>query len=93
MSSVAALAAYLRTLTETELTELVTIRRDVTVEPAPETNGQLAERLLRPSSMAAACALLTLPQLQAAEAAVALGEGCGTVRRRRCWTYRRMIRI
>ena len=30
--------------------------------------------------MAAACALLTLPQLQVGEAAAALGDGCTTVR-------------
>lgn len=44
------------------------------------TVGQLAERLLHPSSMARACALLTLPQLQLGEAAAALGDGCTTVR-------------
>jgi hypothetical protein len=41
---------------------------------------QLAARLLHPSSMAGACGLLTLPQLQAWEAAAALGDGCTTAR-------------
>ena len=36
--------------------------------------------MLHPSSMAAACALLTLPQVQVAEAAAALGDGCTVAR-------------
>lgn len=80
MSSAAALAVHLRTLAEDQLTALVATRRDVTIEPVPKTVDQLAERLLHPSSMAAACALLTLPQLQVGEAAAALGDGCTTVR-------------
>jgi hypothetical protein len=80
VSTVAALTRHLRTLTEEQLTALVAIRRDVTVEPAPESTDQLAGRLLVPSSMAAACALLTLPQLQVGEAAAALGHGCTTAR-------------
>ncbi len=79
MSSAAALAVHLRTLAEDQLTALVATRRDVTIEPVPKTVDQLAERLLHPSSMAAACALLTLPQLQVGEAAAALGDGCTTV--------------
>ncbi|MFC7532210.1 helicase-associated domain-containing protein [Actinoplanes sp. GCM10030250] len=76
MSSVAGLAAHLRTLTEHEIAGLVATRRDATFEPVPATVEQLAERLLRPSSMAGACALLNLPQLQVGEAAAALGDGC-----------------
>ncbi|MEH1011813.1 helicase-associated domain-containing protein [Micromonospora sp. CPCC 206060] len=74
------LAAYLRTLTQDQLTSLVANRRDATIEPAPKTADQLAVRLLHPSSMVAACALLTLPQLQVGEAAAALGDGCTTAR-------------
>lgn len=74
------LAAHLRTLTLEQLTSLVATRRDVTVEPAPKSADQLAARLLHPSSMAGACALLTLPQLQAGEAAAALGDACTTAR-------------
>ncbi|MEW2383025.1 helicase-associated domain-containing protein [Micromonospora sp. NPDC047707] len=74
------LAAYLRTLTQEQLTSVVANRRDATLEPAPTTADQLAVRLLHPSSMAAACALLTLPQLQVGEAAAALGDGCTTAR-------------
>ena len=80
MSFPAALAVHLRTLTADQLAELVATRRDATIEPVPDTVDELAERLLHPSSMAAACALLNLPQLQAAEAAAALGDGCTTVR-------------
>ncbi|MET0415841.1 MAG: helicase-associated domain-containing protein [Actinoplanes sp.] len=80
MFSVAALAHHLRTLTEEQLTQLVSIRRDATIEPAPRTTEHLAERLLLPGSMAGACGLLTLPQLQVAEAAAALGDGCTPVR-------------
>ncbi len=78
MHSLASLAAHLRTLTQDQLTSLVATRRDATLEPAPKTADQLAERLLHPSSMAAACALLTRPQLQVGEAATALGDGCST---------------
>ncbi|MEU4481723.1 helicase-associated domain-containing protein [Micromonospora sp. NPDC023966] len=74
------LAAHLRTLTQEQLTSLLANRRDATVEPAPKTVDQLAGRLLQPSSMAAACALLTLPQLQVGEAAAALGGGWTTAR-------------
>ena len=59
---------------------LIAARRDVTIEPVPTTVDQLAGRLLHPSSMAAACALLTLPQVQVAEAAAALGDGCTVAR-------------
>ncbi|OZV84404.1 hypothetical protein CA850_00645 [Micromonospora echinospora] len=69
-------AAYLRTLTQEQLTSLVADRRDATIEPAPTTADELAVRLLHPSSMAAACALLTLPELQVCEVAAALGDGC-----------------
>ncbi|OKI64361.1 helicase-associated domain-containing protein [Micromonospora sp. CB01531] len=74
------LADHLRTLTQEQLTSLVANRRDATIEPAPKTADQLAVRLLHPSSMAAACALLTLPQLQVGEAAAALGDGCTLAR-------------
>jgi hypothetical protein len=77
---VQSLAAHLRTLTAEQLTSLVASRRDVSLEPAPKTADQLAVRLLHPSSMAGACALLTLPQLQVGEAAAALGDGCTTAR-------------
>ncbi|WP_157411082.1 helicase-associated domain-containing protein [Actinoplanes rectilineatus] len=80
MSSHATLAAHLRTLTEDQLAGLVAMRRDATIEPVPKTVDKLAERLLHPSSMAGACALLALPQLQVGEAAAALGDGCTTVR-------------
>ncbi|MEO3779929.1 helicase-associated domain-containing protein [Micromonospora sp. B11E3] len=74
------LAAHLCALTQEQLTALVAKRRDATIEPAPQTADQLAVRLLHPSSMVAACALLTLPQLQVGEAAAALGDGCTTAR-------------
>ncbi|BCB86233.1 hypothetical protein Psuf_035460 [Phytohabitans suffuscus] len=74
------LAAHLRTLTMEQLTSLVASRRDASLEPAPKTADRLAARLLHPSSMAGACALLTLPQLQVGEAATALGGGCTTAR-------------
>jgi hypothetical protein len=73
---VRSLAAHLRTLSQDQITGLVALRRDATIEPAPKTIDQLAARLLHPQSMAAACSLLTLPQLQVGEAAAALGEGC-----------------
>lgn len=50
------------------------------MEPAPTTVDQLAARLLHPQSMAAACSLLTLPQLQVGEAAAALGGRCTAAR-------------
>jgi hypothetical protein len=75
-SSVIAPAAHFRTLAEGELIPLAAIRRDATIEPKPTTVDQLAERL-HTSSMAAACARLTLPQAHVAEAAVALFGGCG----------------
>jgi XPB/Ssl2-like helicase family protein len=80
VQTVVALSAHLRALAEDELSGLIRARRDVTIEPVPKTVDQLAERLLHPSSMAAACALLTLPQLQVAEAAAALGDGCTVTR-------------
>ena len=80
MSSAAALAGHLRTLTEDDLAALMAIRRDSTIEPVPKTIGELAGRLLHPSSMAVACALLNLPQLQVGEAAAAVGDGCTVVR-------------
>lgn len=55
---------------------MISIRRDVTLEPTPRTIDQLAARLLHPGSLAAACALLSLPELQVAEAAAALGDRC-----------------
>ncbi|MFC0532509.1 hypothetical protein [Phytohabitans kaempferiae] len=63
-----------------QLTSLVASRRDATLEPAPKSTEQLAVRLLHPSSMAGACALLTLPQLQAGEVAAGLGDGCTAAR-------------
>lgn len=80
MQPVASLTAHLRTLTQDQVTALVTMRRDVTVDPAPKTTEQLAGRLLQPSSLAVACALLTLPQLQLAEVAAALGGRCHAAR-------------
>jgi hypothetical protein len=80
VSSAAALAAHLRTLDKDQLAGLVALRRDATIEPVSKTLDELAARLLHPSSMAVACALLTLPQLQVGEAAAALGNGCTTVR-------------
>jgi hypothetical protein len=58
---VQSLAAHLRALTHDQLTDLVANRRDATIEPAPQSADQLAARLLHPSSMASACAMLTLP--------------------------------
>jgi hypothetical protein len=52
----ATLAAHLGALTGDQLTALVAIRRDATIVPVPKSIDQLAERLLHPSSMAAACA-------------------------------------
>ncbi|WP_328459358.1 helicase-associated domain-containing protein [Actinoplanes sp. NBC_00393] len=69
------LAVHLKTLTRQELTELLSARRDATLEPAPKTLLKLAERLLTPSSLAGAMSLLNLPQLQVTEAAAALGDG------------------
>jgi hypothetical protein len=77
---VRSLATHLRALSQDQLTTLVASRRDATLEPAPTTVDQLAARLLHPQSMAAACSLLTLPQLQVGEAAAALGDGCTTAR-------------
>jgi hypothetical protein len=77
---VRSLTTHLRALSQDQLTDLVAFRRDATMEPAPTTVDQLAARLLHPRSMAAACSLLTLPQLQVGEAAAALGARCTTVR-------------
>ncbi|HWS34899.1 MAG TPA: helicase-associated domain-containing protein [Actinoplanes sp.] len=80
MSTIAALAAHLRTLTAEQLAGLVTNRRDVTVGPAAKTVEELAARLLRPESMAGACTLLTLPRMQVGEAAAVFGDDCSLAR-------------
>ncbi|BEL09314.1 helicase-associated domain-containing protein [Actinoplanes sichuanensis] len=80
MQPVDSLAAHLRTLGQDQLTALVAIRRDVTLDPPPKTAEEVAGRLLQPSSLAVACSLLTLPQLQVAEAAAALDQSCDTAR-------------
>jgi hypothetical protein len=77
---VASLAAHLRTVTQDQLAALVTIRRDVTIDPAPKTAEEVAGRLLQPSSLMVACTLLTLPQLQVAEVAAATGGRCDAAR-------------
>ncbi|MEU4161171.1 helicase-associated domain-containing protein [Actinoplanes sp. NPDC026670] len=80
MHPVNSLAAHLRTLGQDQLTALVTIRRDVTIDPPPKTAAEVAGRLLQPSSLTVACSLLTLPQLQVAEVAAALDHSCDTAR-------------
>lgn len=70
------LATYLRGLGEKQLVELLTYRVDARIEPAPRTVSALADALLYPGSIMAALAGLTLPQVQVAQAAAALGDGC-----------------
>ena len=72
MKTVAGLVRHLQTLTQEQLAELLRLRRDAAVEPAPKSLDQLAGRLGHPASMVGALALLTLPQLQVAEAVAAL---------------------
>jgi hypothetical protein len=80
VSAVSALAAHLRTLGEDQLTRLIAIRRDATLEPVPRSVDELADRLLDPSSMVGACMMLPLPHLQVVEAAAALGGSCTILR-------------
>lgn len=74
--AVRALAAYLSTLTRDRLTELLERRPESGFAPYPDSMHSLAERLLVPDALHTAILTVTRPQLQATEAAAALGDGC-----------------
>jgi hypothetical protein len=67
------LAEWLAGWTDAALTALLERRPDGVLGRAPQTLGQLAERLSHPESVAAAVRGLTAPQVQALEALQALG--------------------
>lgn len=79
-----ALVSHLHTLTEQQLADLASARRELTVEPAPATLNQLALRMLSEESIGAACSDLSRPELQVAEAVAALGDG---------WTVARLAAL
>lgn len=66
-------AAWLRSLGEDDLAQLLRRRPEVLAVPAPVSLGELAERLGTPSATVAALRRLNRPTLQAAEALAALG--------------------
>jgi hypothetical protein len=75
-ASLRSLSSHLQTLTQQQVTVLLTARHDASVAPVPKTMAKLAGRLLQPRSLAGAFTLVTLPQLQVAEAVAAVGDGC-----------------
>ncbi|MGW7457114.1 hypothetical protein [Streptomyces sp. NPDC054797] len=73
MASGSTLTAWLRGLDGPRLARVLATRNDTVSPPEPRSVGELADRLQRPGSVALALPLLTLPDLQVAEAAAALG--------------------
>ncbi|WP_274560312.1 helicase C-terminal domain-containing protein [Streptomyces spiramyceticus] len=73
MASGSTLTAWLRGLDGPRLARVLATRRDTASPPEPRSVGELADRLQRPGSVALALPLLTLPELQVAEAVAALG--------------------
>ncbi|MCM2412813.1 helicase-associated domain-containing protein [Streptomyces sp. RKAG290] len=73
MASGSTLSTWLRGLDGPRLARLLATRKDTASPPEPRSLGELADRLQRPGSVALALPLLTLPDLQVAEAVAALG--------------------
>lgn len=73
MTSRSTLTARLRGLDAPQLARVLGMRKDAAVPPEPRSMEELAERLLRPGSVALALPQLPLPCLQVAEALAALG--------------------
>lgn len=74
MASGSTLTAWLRGLDGPRLARVLATRNDTAAPPEPRSVGELADRLQRPGSVALALPLLTLPDLQVAEAVAALGK-------------------
>ncbi|MFD9374079.1 helicase-associated domain-containing protein [Streptomyces sp. NPDC059999] len=73
MASGSTLTAWLSGLDGPRLARVLATRNDTASPPEPRSLGELADRLQRPGSVALALPLLTLPDLQVAEAVAALG--------------------
>ncbi|MCJ0875029.1 hypothetical protein [Streptomyces sp. AP-93] len=73
MASGSTLTAWLSGLDGPRLARVLATRNDTAAPPEPRSVGELADRLQRPGSVARALPLLTLPDLQVAEAVAALG--------------------
>ncbi|WP_405490695.1 helicase-associated domain-containing protein [Streptomyces sp. NBC_00096] len=73
MASGSTLTAWLSGLDGPRLARVLATRTDTASPPEPRSVGELADRLQRPGSVALALPLLTLPDLQVAEAVAALG--------------------
>lgn len=73
MTSRSTLTAWLAGLDAPQLGRVLALRKDVSAPPEPRSLDELAERLLRPGSVALALPQLPLPCLQVAEALAALG--------------------
>lgn len=73
MASGSTLTTWLRGLDGPRLARVLATRKDTASPPEPRSVGELADRLQRPGSVALALPLLTLPDLQVAEAVAALG--------------------
>ncbi|MCY0963218.1 helicase-associated domain-containing protein [Streptomyces sp. H27-H5] len=73
MASGSTLTAWLSGLDGPRLARVLATRNDTASPPEPRSVGELADRLQRPGSVALALPLLTLPDLQVAEAVAALG--------------------
>lgn len=76
VASQRSLVAHLRTLTEEQLTERLAARPELTLQSAPDSLLELADRVLDPRSVNAVVTALTLPELQVCETIAALGDGC-----------------
>ncbi|MFJ2818254.1 helicase-associated domain-containing protein [Streptomyces sp. NPDC087294] len=74
MECLSALVTWLGSLEGARLARVLEARGDVVAGPEPGSVGELAERLLRPGSVAAVLPRLTLPCLQVAEALAALAQ-------------------
>ncbi|MEU2506078.1 helicase-associated domain-containing protein [Streptomyces sp. NPDC007863] len=81
MTSRSTLTAWLAGLDAPRLGRALALRKDASALPEPRSLDELAERLLRPGSVALALPQLPLPCLQAAEALAALGTpmSCGAL--------------
>ncbi|WP_405855780.1 helicase C-terminal domain-containing protein [Streptomyces sp. NBC_00090] len=73
MTSRSTLTAWLAGLDAPRLARVLGIRKDAVAPPEPRSMEELAERLLRPGSVALVLPQLALPYLQVAEALAALG--------------------
>ncbi|MFF5495679.1 helicase-associated domain-containing protein [Streptomyces aquilus] len=73
MKSRSTLTTWLSELDRSRLARVLALREDAAASPEPRSLGELADRLLRPGSVALVLPQLTLGCLQAAEALAALG--------------------